>query len=142
MSLFVYTGQLADGNEKSGKITAKSEKEARDQIVAEHKVVKILSIKAQVLPARPPQPAQKTKTLSKLQKMLYLQHGRCFFCGEVLLESKASIEHLNPKARGGTNTEDNEVVCHVSLNQTFGSMDLKRKFEFVLRQEGKFKCPP
>lgn len=74
--------------------------------------------------------------------MLYLQHGRCFFCGEVLLENKASIEHLNPKAKGGTNTEDNEVVCHATLNQTFGSMDLKRKFEFILRQEGAFKCPP
>ena len=73
--------------------------------------------------------------------MLYLQHGRCFFCGEELHESDASIEHLNPKAKGGTSTEDNEVICHASLNQTFGSMDLKKKFDFVLRQAGAFKCP-
>lgn len=82
-----------------------------------------------------------TRLSTKLSKMLYLQSGRCFFCGEPLRESDASIEHLNPTSRGGTRTEDNEVVCHASLNATFGSMDLKRKFEFALKAAGKFKCP-
>lgn len=141
MSLFVYTGHLADGKEKTGKVTAKSEKEARVRITTEHKVVDLRSVEVQDDSARTPKSAPKPKTLSKLQKMLYLQHGRCFFCGEVLPESEASIEHLNPKAKGGTSTEDNEVVCHVSLNQAFGSMDLKRKFEFILRQGRVFKCP-
>jgi hypothetical protein len=45
----------------------------------------------------------------------------------------ASIEDLNPKSREGTSTEDNEIVCHKSLNQVFGAMDLKAKFSFVLR---------
>jgi hypothetical protein len=88
-----------------------------------------------------PPTAQKPKALSKLRKMLYLQSGRCFFCGEPLKDQEASIEHLNPKSRGGTSTEDNEVVCHASLNETFGGMDLKRKFAFVLRTAGSFKCP-
>ena len=73
--------------------------------------------------------------------MLYLQSNRCFFCGEPLKEEDASIEHLNPKSRGGTSSEDNEVVCHASLNETFGAMDLKRKFAFVLQSNGSFKCP-
>lgn len=81
------------------------------------------------------------KALSKLQRMLYLQSGRCFFCGELLSEQEASIEHLNPKSRGGTGSEDNEVVCHRSLNETFGSLGLKEKFAFVLRCGGFFKCP-
>ena len=95
-------------------------------------------------PKRPTPSSLKTtkpKALTKLQKMLYLQAGRCFFCGEALKEEDASIEHLNPKSRGGTSAEDNEVVCHSSLNETFGALDLKRKFEFVLKSAGKFACP-
>lgn len=88
-----------------------------------------------------PTKIQKPKGLSKLGKMLYLQSGRCFFCGEALQEEEASIEHLNPKSRGGTSAEDNEVVCHKSLNETFGAMDLKHKFAFVLKSAGAFKCP-
>jgi 5-methylcytosine-specific restriction endonuclease McrA len=87
-----------------------------------------------------PEP-RKPKPLSKLRKMLYLQSGRCFFCGETLKEEDASIEHLNPKSRGGTSTEDNQVVCHASLNETFGAMALKEKFGFVLRSAGSFRCP-
>lgn len=84
---------------------------------------------------------QKPKGGSKLGKMLYLQAGRCFFCGQPLEEKDASIEHLNPKSKGGKSTDDNEVVCHASLNDTFGNMDLKRKFEFTLRMGGAFRCP-
>jgi len=91
----------------------------------------------EVLPTK----VEQTKTFSKLRKMLYLQSGRCFFCGELLNEEEASIEHLNPRSRGGTNTEDNQVVCHRTLNEVFGSMDLKTKFEFVLKNAGQLKCP-
>jgi 5-methylcytosine-specific restriction endonuclease McrA len=89
-----------------------------------------------------PTPAPTTsKGLTKLRKMLYLQGGNCFFCGMPLKEDDANIEHLNPKSLGGTSTEDNEVVCHKALNHAFGNMDLKRKFEFVLKAKGVFHCP-
>jgi len=88
-----------------------------------------------------PLKTQTTHTLPKLARLLYLQSGRCFFCGDPLNEADASIEHLNPTSRGGTKSEDNEVVCHKSLNQVFGSMDLKHKFAFVLKSAGSFKCP-
>jgi hypothetical protein len=58
-----------------------------------------------------------------------------------LKEEDANIEHLNPKSLGGTSTEDNEVVCHKTLNHAFGNMGLKRKFEFVLKAKGVFRCP-
>lgn len=83
----------------------------------------------------------KVRASNKLQKMLYMQHGKCFFCGEASAESDASIEHLQPLSRGGTRTEDNEVVCLRSLNATFGHLDLKRKTEFILRSAGQFRCP-
>ena len=85
--------------------------------------------------------SKSSKTLTKLRKILYLQGDTCFFCGKPLGEEDASIEHLNPKSRGGSSSEDNEVVCHKTLNQAFGDMDLKRKFEFVLKAKGAFHCP-
>lgn len=73
--------------------------------------------------------------------MLYLQGGKCFFCGEILQPGEANIEHLYPLSKGGKRTEDNEVVCHKTLNETFGDMPLKDKFEFVLKHSGSFRCP-
>lgn len=81
------------------------------------------------------------RPLTKLLKLLYLQSGRCFFCGEELSEDQANIEHLVAKKWGGKSEEWNEVVCHASLNETFGSMDLKSKFAFVIKSAGKFRCP-
>jgi hypothetical protein len=93
-------------------------------------------------PAAPaPVSAPKTQTLSKFEKMFFLQHEKCFFCGEKLALADANIEHLHPLSKGGTRTDDNEVVCHKSLNDTFGNMPLKQKFEFVLKAAGSFRCP-
>jgi hypothetical protein len=89
---------------------------------------------------RQPNPP-KISGLNKLEKMLYLQQGKCFFCGEPLKASEASIEHLQPISQGGQRVESNEVVCHRSVNEAFGPMDLKRKIEFILRSSGIFRCP-
>ena len=86
-------------------------------------------------------PVPKSQSLTKLEKMFYLQQERCFFCGEKLAMADANIEHLHPLSKGGKRTEDNEVVCHKSLNETFGNMPLKQKFDFVLKAAGSFRCP-
>jgi hypothetical protein len=88
-----------------------------------------------------PVPATKAASLTKLEKMLFLQHGKCFFCGETLTLAEANIEHLYPLSKGGKREADNEVVCHKTLNETFGNMPLKGKFEFVLNHSGSFRCP-
>jgi len=44
-------------------------------------------------------------------------------------------------SKGGKRTEDNEVICHKTLNDTFGDLPLKQKFEFVLKAAGSFRCP-
>lgn len=93
---------------------------------------------AQPKPAQPS--ALNAKAASKLRQILYLQSGRCFFCNEMLPAEHASVEHLNPKSRGGTNHSDNLVVCHKSLNEVFGAMDLKNRFALVFKSAGKFKC--
>ena len=112
---------------------------------AAQKAVKQPAKKAVKQPAKKAvKKAVKKKTasgLTKLQKMLYLQSGKCFFCGEALPLARATIEHLHPKSKGGPSSADNEVVCCAELNHTFGDMELKRKFEFVLKSAGNFKCP-
>jgi hypothetical protein len=82
-----------------------------------------------------------SRPMTKLRRLLYLQSGRCFFCGEELLEESASIEHLLARKWGGKSEEWNEVVCHSSLNATFGDMDLRSKFAFVIQKAGKLRCP-
>lgn len=114
------------------------------------KATKAQAAKPNPAPASPKAQAAKASTvkapaskvvLSKLKNMLFLQHGKCFFCGEPLPEKDASIEHLYPLSKGGKRSEDNEVVCHKSLNGTFGHIALKEKFAFVLKAAGSFKCP-
>jgi len=83
----------------------------------------------------------KTPGLKKLERMLFLQGGKCFFCGELLEPDDASIEHLLPLSQDGKRVESNEVVCHKTVNEAFGSLDLKRKMEFILRSAGRFQCP-
>jgi 5-methylcytosine-specific restriction endonuclease McrA len=90
---------------------------------------------------QPQQNKTKAPGLTKLEKMLYLQGGKCYFCGQVLLAAEASIDHLLPLSHGGQRVESNEVVCHKTVNEAFGSMDLKRKMDFILRSEGRFQCP-
>lgn len=91
--------------------------------------------------APPPALAPKPQSFSKLEKMFFLQQERCFFCGEKMTLAEANIEHLNPVSLGGNNHPDNLVVCHKTLNETFGNLPLKQKFEFVLKAAGSFRCP-
>jgi 5-methylcytosine-specific restriction endonuclease McrA len=138
----VFPGKLSDC-EFTPAQRERIRKARADKRVSQKKPKSTSAQPAAGLNAKPPsQPLPKPSTaLTKLRKMLYLQGGSCFFCGKPLSEADASVEHLNPKSRGGTNSEDNEVVCHKSLNQVFGSMELKRKFEFVLKTRGAFRCP-
>lgn len=169
MSLFTYIIDLPNQKGKEGRITAKAETDARQQIAERYPEGNNLILEAEPggrkstakKAVNPPakkavkQPAKKAakkavkkaakkvvaKGLTKLEKYLYLQHGKCFFCGESLSIKDASIEHLNPVSKGGSRTEDNEVASCATVNHTFGDMDLKRKFEFVLRCSNNFQCP-
>lgn len=77
----------------------------------------------------------------RLERLMFVQGGNCFFCKSPLPKPDASIEHLFASANGGGNNEENCVVCCKSLNAILGSMSLKEKFQVVLNQKGNFKCP-
>lgn len=72
---------------------------------------------------------------------MFAQGGLCFFCEASLPKAEASVEHLVPSARAGSNSDDNCVACCKAVNALFGSMSLKEKIRVVLNQKGKFRCP-
>ena len=72
---------------------------------------------------------------------MFAQGGLCFFCNAQLPKDEASVEHLVPTTRGGSNSDDNCVACCKSMNALLGSMSLKEKIKVVLNQKGHFKCP-
>ncbi len=76
-----------------------------------------------------------------IDRLIFAQGGKCFFCKKTLSKQEASVEHLLASAHSGTNKDDNCVVCCKALNALLGSMTLKEKIQVILNQNGKFKCP-
>lgn len=76
-----------------------------------------------------------------IDRLMFAQGGLCFFCNMPLPRSQASVEHLVPIARAGSNNDDNCVACCRAINHLLGSMSLKEKIRVVLNQNGQFTCP-
>lgn len=79
--------------------------------------------------------------MKQLERLLFLQGSRCFFCDETIPEGEASIEHLVATANGGAKQDDNCVVCCKAVNAALGSLHIKEKLKAVLNQRGRFVCP-
>jgi hypothetical protein len=153
MSLFQYKITLTGGKIRAGQITAKTEALARERLAKQFSIVSWQSIREkpvqQSAPGKSPQPVKpapvakpiSAKAATRLEKLLYLQSSKCFFCGRVLTKAEASVEHLLPKSKGGSDADGNVVACCVALNRTFGSMELKEKVRIILDKAGKFTCP-
>lgn len=80
-------------------------------------------------------------TTKPLDRLMFAQGGLCFFCGVRLPKTEASVEHLVPLARAGSNSDDNCVACCKAVNALLGSMSLKEKIRVVMNQKGNFICP-
>jgi len=76
-----------------------------------------------------------------IDRLLFVQGGQCFFCNRSLDRANATVEHLLAASRGGSNGDDNCIACCKSINNLFGSMSLKEKFQVLLNQRGHFECP-
>lgn len=77
----------------------------------------------------------------QIDRLMFAQGSRCFFCDAPLPKSEASVEHLVASSREGSNSDDNCIACCKAVNGLFGSMSLKEKIRVVLNQNGKFLCP-
>ena len=76
-----------------------------------------------------------------IDRLMFAQGGLCFFCSLPLQKDDASVEHLVPVSRAGSNSDENCVACCTTINALLGSMSLKEKMRVVLNQKGKFICP-
>lgn len=79
--------------------------------------------------------------MKQLERLLVFQGNRCFFCDRPIPDGEASVEHLVASANGGTNDDDNCVVCCKALNAAFGSKPYKEKLRAILNHRGHFSCP-
>jgi len=76
-----------------------------------------------------------------IDRLLFMQAGKCFFCQQKLERSDATIEHLVAKSRGGGNDLENIVACCRVTNSWFGSISVKEKMRILLLHKGEFACP-
>lgn len=79
--------------------------------------------------------------VKQLERILFLQGHRCFFCGQTIPLGEASIEHLVATSNGGTKDDENCVVCCKSVNAALGHLSVKAKLQAVLNHRGTFTCP-
>lgn len=79
--------------------------------------------------------------MKQLERLLFLQGQRCFFCLDPIPDGEASVEHLVASANGGGNGDENCVACCKAVNAAFGSLSVKEKLQAVLNQRGSFDCP-
>lgn len=79
--------------------------------------------------------------MKQLERLLFLQGNRCFFCGDPIPEGEASVEHLVATANGGAKEDENCVVCCKAVNAALGSLPIKAKLQAVLNQRSRFICP-
>jgi hypothetical protein len=79
--------------------------------------------------------------IKPIDRLLFAQGGRCFFCARRLTKADASIEHLVPRAHDGKDNDENCVACCKQLNALFGRVSLKEKLRIILNQHGTFGCP-
>jgi hypothetical protein len=79
--------------------------------------------------------------MKQLERLLFLQGQRCFFCGQAIPAGEASVEHLVATSNGGAKDDENCVVCCKAANLALGRLSVKAKLQAILNHRGNFACP-
>lgn len=59
---------------------------------------------------------------------------RCFYCGDVLTRARHTIDHVQPRARNGTDERGNLVRACKSCNETKRDMTLEEYRDWLKRR--------
>lgn len=79
--------------------------------------------------------------MKQLDRLLFLQGHRCFFCDQAIPPGQASVEHIDALSNDGAKDDDNCVACCKTLNEILGNLSVKAKLKAVLNQQIAFVCP-
>jgi hypothetical protein len=76
-----------------------------------------------------------------IERLLFAQGNRCFFCHDPLPVGDATVEHLVAQSNGGLSADDNCVACCKALNNLLGNKSYKEKLRIMLQHRPRFTCP-
>ena len=76
----------------------------------------------------------------KLKQLLLLRGGKCFYCRGTLTLTRASLEHVLPSSKGGTEELDNLCVCCREINQLLADLPPKTKIDMLLKSQPINSC--
>lgn len=60
--------------------------------------------------------------------------GRCFYCETKMRFKDASADHVRPKSKGGSDSNENLVLCCEYCNRAKGTKSLKQFLELLQRR--------
>lgn len=69
--------------------------------------------------------------MKKMNTLLFHQGGKCFYCDALLALEEATIDHVIPQSKGGSNNIDNLVVCCKHANHAFADYSPKHKMAVI-----------
>lgn len=79
--------------------------------------------------------------MSIKQILYYQQGGKCFYCGQKLHLTEATLDHVIPQSMGGNNSEDNLVLCCKAINNLFANAAPKYKLSILIAWQSQLVCP-
>lgn len=81
---------------------------------------------------------QGKRTAHRIATLFERDGTGCFYCRCELTEETATLEHVIPLARGGTNHLSNMVLACGPCNREAGHMTVREKLEMAIKQR---QCP-
>lgn len=76
-----------------------------------------------------------------IERLLFAQGNRCFFCNDPLPVNDATVEHLVAQSNGGLSDDENCVACCTAINVALGNKSFKEKLRMILQHRPEFVCP-
>lgn len=72
------------------------------------------------------------RRLRLVRSLAHRDGWRCAYCGELLTEGSATIEHVLPVSRGGPEDPANLTLTCRLCNHTLGSFSVRQKIDFAV----------
>lgn len=74
--------------------------------------------------------------MQTIRKRLMRESRNCFYCHDEVTRKTATVDHLIPVAKGGTNDDDNLVLACTYCNCAKADMTLAQFVDFVASHGG------